>query len=57
MVGFWVFAVIALICGTIIFLVYMCLCSDNEVKMFKDNSMYEQRLSKIEKQIKKMTEG
>lgn len=57
MIGFWIFAIIALICGTILFGAYMYFCSENEVKMFSDDSMYERRLRYLEEQMKKLMEG
>lgn len=56
MVEFWIFIVIALICGSLLFGEYMTYCAELKVKMFKDNSIYEKRLKCLEEQMKKLTE-
>lgn len=56
MAGFWIFVIIALICGSLLFGAYMSYCAELKVKMFKDNSTYEKRLKYLEEQMKKLTE-
>lgn len=56
MVGFWIFAIIALICGSILFAIYMTYCGDARIKMFADNSVYEKRLRYLEEQVRKLME-
>lgn len=44
-----------IICGSIIYGTYMCLCSQNKVKMFSD-PQYEERIRKLEKIVKELRE-
>lgn len=42
-----------IVCASILFGLYMYLCSENEVKMFA-NPEYEKRIRKLEKEIQKL---
>jgi hypothetical protein len=56
MVGFWIFAILALICGSILFGIYMVCCAEEGIKMFEDKSIYERRLENLEEQVRKLME-
>lgn len=56
-VGFWIFAIIALICGTIVFICYMYFCYDNSVGLFEDIShRYEKRIKNLEQKVEQLME-
>lgn len=51
MVGFIIFTLI--ICVSVLFGIYMYLCSENVVKMFADPE-YDKRIRRLEKEIQKI---
>ena len=56
MVGLTFIIFTLIICGSVLFGIYMYLCSENEVKMFSDPE-YENRIRKLEKEIKELKEN
>lgn len=55
-VGLTFVLIILIICGSVLFGVYMYLCSENEVGMFSDHR-YEERIRKLEKQMEELKKG
>lgn len=45
-----IIAIILIICVSVLFGLYMCLCAENEVKMFAD-PRYDERIKELEKRI------
>lgn len=47
--------IILIICASILYGYHMCLCNENKIKMYA-NPKYEERISKLEKQVKELKE-
>lgn len=54
-VGFAFILWTLVVCISVLFGIYMYLCSENEVKMFS-NPRYEERIRELEKQVKELKE-
>lgn len=52
-VGMTFVLIVLIICLCVIACVYMCYCSENEVKMFQ-NPKYDERIRKLEKQMEEL---
>ena len=56
MVGLTFIIFTLIICGSVLFGIYMYLCSENEVKMFADPK-YDKRIRELEKAIMELKEN
>lgn len=54
-VGFTIILLTLIICISVLFGIYMYLCSENEVKIFS-NPRYVERIRELEKQVKELKE-
>lgn len=52
-VGLTIILIVLIVCISVLFGIYMYLCSENEVKMFADPK-YEERIGKLEKQMEEL---
>lgn len=54
-VGLTFVLIVLIICVSVLFGLYMCLCAENEVKMFADPG-YEKRIQALEEEINALKE-
>ena len=54
-VGLTLVLLVFIICASVLFGIYMYLCSENEIKMFAD-PRYEERIRKLEKVVEELKE-
>ena len=53
MIGFWIALIFAIIGGTIVLCVYLCLCAEEGVKMFEDPRCVE-RIKELELKVENL---
>lgn len=52
-VGLTITLIVLILCASVLFGLYMGLCSENQVRMFADPE-YEKRIKKLEKQMEEL---